>query len=228
MPGPSSLLKKPQYQEIFEKGTQAGFYILMANQYFGANASTGQIDPQRPQLEQTMTTPYTFRDQPVIGYTVTDLSSKNSPVRGESLRPTVTHEFYVMPEGREEPMNVDAIIESGEKFTDKNTGKSVSIPDAMKEMGEFASAASEYPHVFTPDEYMEARSYMNGRLGLPMPTADDYVDYLNNMSAQLEQRIPIVGAVTKPADMVRFREVVGFPEDLVEKGATTPGNDYGD
>jgi hypothetical protein len=80
-------------------------------------------------------------------------------------------------------------------------------------MGKFASAASEYPHVFTPDEYMTARSYLNGRMGLDMPTSDDYANYLNSVSRQLEQRIPFVGAVTNLAEMDRFREYVGFPEN---------------
>lgn len=207
-----NLKEKPEYQQVFESGTQEGFKITMARQYYVEDYRTKEL---RPQLEQTMEMPLEFQGYPVIGYTVTDLSAKGSPVKGESLRPTNTHEFYIQPNGDEELKNIDDIVKSREEyvFTDKNTGESVSLDQASDRMGNFASAASEYPHVFTPDEYMTARSYLNGRMGLDMPTSDDYANYLNSASRQLEQRIPFVGAVTNLAEMDRFREYVGFPEN---------------
>lgn len=210
-----NLKEKAEYQKEFESGTQDGFRVTMARQYYPLDYRTQEPDPTRPQLEQTMETPFVFHDQPVIGYTITDLSAKNSPVKGEGLRPTITHEFYIQPSDRPEPKNIDDVIQPNEKyvFTDKNTGADVSLNEARDRMGKFASAASEYPHVFTPDEYMETRSYLNGRLGLDMPTSDDYAQYLGNVDRQLEQRITFVGAVTKPADMTGFRNYVGFPED---------------
>ena len=113
-------------------------------------------------------------------------------------------------------------------FVDKNTGKDVSLNEAMEHMGQFAAAASEFPHVFAPDEYMEARSYLNGRLGLPMPTNEDYGEYLNSVENQLKQRIPFVGSVTNLTELDQFRMGVGFPGNDQPSGPSNGKDDYGE
>ena len=234
MAGQGSLKAKSEYQRVYDEGIQEGFSVGMARQYYNRDRQ-GNIDPNKPQLEQLMpSTPYLFRGEPVVGYTVTDLSADQSRVKGDSLRNTVTHEFHVYApqyEGGPDVLrNVDDLIGVNEKisFTDKNTGKDVSLNDAMDHMGAFAAAASEFPHVFAPDEYKEARSYLNGRLGLPMPTDDDYNEYLNNVENQLKQRVPFVGAVTNLTEMEQFRQGVGFPGSDQPTGPNTGKNDYGE
>lgn len=220
-----SLLQKPEYKEIFESGTKEGFNVTMARQYYQTDYRTQEPDPTRPMLEQMMETPYLYKDNPVFGYTVTDLSAKQSAVRGENLRPTITHEFHILDD-QGTLHNVDDYIKSGETFKDKNTADDVTLSQAMDHMGKFASAASEYPHVFEYNEYMATRSYMNGRLGLAEPTPDDYSNYLDSVTKQLEQRIPFVGAVTKPSDMANFREYVGFPENDQPNQGVEAKTDY--
>ena len=58
-------------------------------------------------------------------------------------------------------------------YKDKN-GNDIPYLEALDNMGMFASASSEYPHVSSYDEYITLKKPINERLGLPEPNEDDY------------------------------------------------------
>ena len=67
---------------------------------------------------------------------------------------------------------------------------------ALDTMGVFASAASEYPHVATYDEYMALKMVSNKKIGFPEPTEQDYNKYLELCERMLNKGdITFVGDV---------------------------------
>ena len=113
-----NLNEKPEYRRVYDDGVQEGFAVGMARQYYGRDRY-GEIDPSKPQLEQLLsTTPYLFHGEPVIGYTVTNLSAETSGTPNV-LRQTTTHEFHIYApqhEGGPDVLrNVDDLVGPNEK-----------------------------------------------------------------------------------------------------------------
>lgn len=185
--------EKSVYQRIYRDGLREGFCVDNARHYYKDGQGT------QPRLEQTMETPYLFRGQNVIGFTDTDL--RDSLAGPDGIRHTDDREFYIADQyGR--ATNLDKLLRPGEQLVNKNTGGFVAVSSAKDHMAHFAGAASEYPHVFMYEEYMESRSYLNPRFGMPKPTAQDYEEYLDNMSDQLRSRdIIFTGRITKSSEL---------------------------
>ena len=221
--------RKPGYREVYAAGESAGFSINDARQYYRNE------DGNQPRLEQTITTPWTFQGQPVIGYTDTSLSEKDRD-RETGLRFTDLREFYIADKFGS-PRNVDDVQPNGRKVFQDAQGRSIDMYDAQDKMGAFASAASEYPHGFTYEEYMESRSFINGRLGMDPPNEDDYNVYLESVERQLASRdIKFVGAVTRTSDMFKLQQTCpSFQEGMddflksINENPNNPGpNGYGE
>ena len=179
--------RKDPYENIYQDGVDRGFHIMHARQY----AENG--DGLKPRLEQTMETPWSVNGNPVIAYSVTNLENKRDK---DGLRDTNMVELHEYKDGTLHLL--DAV---GKDFRDQN-GMSVSRNTAREDVRQFASSASEYPHVFMYDEYMESRNFTNGRLGLDPPKPEDYEGYLESVEKQMMSRtISFVGAIEKPSQM---------------------------
>ena len=211
--------RKSGYQDVYAAGEAVGFHVNDARQYYRNN------DGNQPRLEQTIDTPWTFQGQPVVGYTDTSLVEKDRD-KNTGLRMTDLREFYVADRFGQ-PRNVDDIQPMSRKVFQDANGKNIDMYEAQNKMGVFASAASEYPHGFTFEEYMEYRSFINGRLGMDPPTENDYNVYLESVEKQLASRdIKFVGSVTRPSDMYKLQQTCpSFQEgmdDFLKSISTDP------
>ena len=131
-----------------------------------------------------MKTPYYFEGRRVQGFCNVD----------EKTKDVSFIEFYGNLDGKS---NVN-LLESGLNIslTDRY-GKPVSIEKASEDMSTFAKDISEYPHVFTKDEYLDVKYEDFRKLGLPEPTDSDYKTYLDFVEKQmLSNDIKFVGKIT--------------------------------
>lgn len=176
-----------QYQRmsaLYKKELQEGFRVVDTRQYYADGTEN------TPRVESWMMTPYQFEGKPVMGYAVTNVK--------DDQRPSDTMEFW--QDGR----NVEDIAASKNmavSLTDKD-GKPVDYQAARERIGAFASGGSYYPHVFTYDEYVEARKPVNERLKMDPPDARAYGVYLDSVERQLMSRdFHFVGSITTPAEL---------------------------
>lgn len=194
------------YSKVYRDGIASGFDIMDARQYYVKEMN------MRPDLEQMMSTPWQCDGSPVYGYTVTNVDLKDERKRGE--RETNTHEFWIYDDERGFPRNLDDVKPNGYTLVDMKTGQSVDFDTARERMGDFASAASYYPHVFMAAEYAEARNYLNARMGLGPVTDNDYLTYLKQMEKQVQSRdITVVGKIKKLSDMhIAYESLDGYSD----------------
>lgn len=214
-------VRKTAYRQVYQEGLQSGFDITNARQYYREGDGT------QPRLEQTMSTPWTYHGQPVIGFTDTDLRDVNADKDG--IRRTDTREFYVADQyGR--ATNLDDLLRPGDEGLKDRRGNSVSLQDAQDQMGRFAGAASEYPHVFLHDEYIESRSYLNARFGMDRPTTADYNVYLESVEKQLASRdFTFTGRITRPSQMhIAYESTPDFQSSYAEWSAAVDSAQLGE
>lgn len=178
---------RPFYETVYKNGTAAGLCVTQARQHYQNGDGT------QPRLEQEISTPWTIRGNPVIGVTSTDL--RNAGRSEDGLRKTDKIELYAT-DGLHRS-DIQQELAPGCVLLDQKK-QAFPLYRAIELVGQFASAASEYPHVFTFDEYMESRSYLNGRFNMAPPTAEDYNAYLRNVTNQLASPdYTFTGAITK-------------------------------
>ena len=182
------------YAKIYKQGIADGFSVIDARHYYVKEADSYM----RPDLEQMLATPWVCDNVPVFGYTVTNVDAKRERECG--YRETNLHEFWIYDTQKGCPRNLDDVHPEGYTLQDA-TGKPVDMDSARNRMGDFAAAASNYPHVFMASEYAESRNYLNARMGLPEVTAKDYAIYLDSMERQLQDRITFTGKITKMSDI---------------------------
>lgn len=164
------------YRKVFEDGRAKGFDVTHARQYYNNG------DEKLANVETFMKTPYQFSGRDVTGYAVVPLYDG---------REANTIEFYIGDRNLEDLTGGFSYV-----LYNKETESLVNCHDAAEEMGQFASAASEYPHVFTYDEYCAAREPINKRMHLDPPDEEAYMTYINNVERQLMSRdIKFVGQI---------------------------------
>lgn len=214
-------IRTEAFSRRYKEGLGEGLRVVNARQYYKNGDGT------QPRLEQVMATPWTFRGKEVIGFADTDLRDAN--VGTDGLRLTDVSSFYVMgANGRY--VDIDKMRTAGDVFSDQKSGRPVNISDAAFDMEKFASAASEYPHVFMHDEYIESRSYINGRFGLNPPTTADYERYLGSMEDQLKDRsFVITGQITKVSQMSKAYDSIPAGDDRIgpREPAMSAGAEFG-
>jgi len=153
------MMLSEEQKKALDAGDAAGFTVAYAKQYYE------NLDGLKCRMEQHITMPYTFQGETVYAITITNIDHSNGR---DALRNTPRSDLYTAS---------DRQIASGEVLTAPG-GQNVRASVAARQAAAYASAASELPHIFTYEEYMEARSYTNGRMGLNPPTSDDYIRYL--------------------------------------------------
>ena len=194
---------KDNYQSYYRQGIAQGFGIIDARQYYVVERN------MTPDLEQMMSTPWTFEGNYVYGYSITDVGVGNE--RKTGARNTHTVEFWTFNNGN--PVNLDGSYGGNYWLKDAN-GNSVSRNDAADYVSIFATAASYYPHVFMAPEFAEARNYLNARMELPPVNANDYRNYLNHIESQIKSgQFTFVGKITKTSDMhIAYESMDGMDE----------------
>lgn len=197
---------QPDCANIFRAGLSAGFDVMDAYQSYNDG------DGLQPRLEQTLRTPWTYHGMLVLGYTNTDVR-ENARNGAHHFYTTDVSEFWLrQPDGQ--LLNLDDVRGSGAPgfLTDAN-GNQIPLDQAHLKLREFASAAAEYPHVFLCDEWMEVRSYVNGRFGMAPPTTRDYTEqYLPTIEQQLANPSHLfVGRIRQKSDIhIAYESAAGY------------------
>lgn len=176
------------FSEVYKRGVEAGYAITNARVYLD--------EQEQEQVETVMSTPYVDRNGVAItGYAVVPVT------HGMGLRDSNTVEFY------SNGHNLDYMEDSADAVLYDKAGNTVNTKDARTEMGRFAAAGSEYPHVMPYEEWLPLRERNSRRLGLDAPTEADYDNYLDSMERQMLSRsIKFVGRNTTFDDIQSLRE----------------------
>lgn len=189
---------KSIYKSIYTSGKEAGFDVISARQYYENN------DVSKPRLEVRMNTPYfDSKGHPMTAYAVVNIESTS--VKDNKLRDFNTVEFYDV-----DGHNMDYDVSSN--LTD----------NMCEQAGKFASAASEYPHVFTYDEYVVARIPINKRMQIDPPSESDYGTYLENVERQMNSRkVEYIGSITKSNQLHEaYKTMPSFDQMMDEVSAS--------
>lgn len=176
------------FSEVYKRGVEAGYVITNARVYLD--------EKEQEQVETVMSTPYVDRNGTAItGYAVVPVT------HGMGLRDSNTVEFY------SNGHNLDYMEDPADAVLYDKAGNMFSTKDAREEMGRFAAAGSEYPHVMPYEEWLPLRERNSRRLGLDAPTDSDYDNYLDSMERQMLSRsIKFVGRNTTFDDIQSLRE----------------------
>lgn len=178
------------FRKTYQDGKQNGFAVTDARQYY-ENDNEKDV-----RVETWIQTPYFFEGEPVKAYGVVNIESWDLN-RG---RTSNTLEFW--QNGR----NLEDVMEQSfgtreVQLQDAN-GKDLDMKDAYQQIGDFAKAASEYPHVFLYDEYVASRTPINERLKLDAPNEAMYEKYLESVERQMESGdVEFVGQMTNPSSL---------------------------
>lgn len=184
------------YATIYNDGVDKGFDVTSVTSHYNAKG--------KEEMVMHMTTPYTCNDKPVYGYAIVSTDSAYKLDNG--CRNYNTCEFYD-GDPSNNARNLEDVYPDGFMVKDKN-GNDISYMEALDNMGMFASASSEYPHVSSYDEYITLKKPINERLGLPEPNEDDYNKYLNNCEGLMSTAngAKFIGDVKTVQDINKCRE----------------------
>lgn len=190
--------QKPLWKKTFEQGERDGFDVL----YIRENVHHEGKQPHH--AEVVMQTPYTYQGEPLLGYGIVELAQTPK----DELRFATNMELWTTNESKGLVRNVADIADEktgSRDYTVEQNGQEVKSSDAFGRMGNFAAAASEYPHVMTMDEYLDVTKERNERLHIGDPTLDDYEKYIMSMQRQMrDPDIKMIGAVRKPEDCTQI------------------------
>ena len=190
---------KNSYDDVYEQGVAKGYEI--------SSVRTASIDAgQRDVLGYgesaviSMKTPY-FDSK---GSAVTGLASV--PLVKDAERQSNTVEFLV------NGYNMDYIL-GGDRKLYTNTGSQVNVEQARQEMGQFAAAGSNYPHVSFFEEWKAEQDRKNNEIGLEsVPGADVslYLVYLDYMANKMNNGQRFVGDIQTINDFGKAQESIKF------------------
>ena len=181
------------YKDISKQYEEKGFDIPFARSYL-----VKQDGKNVENIEMHVKLPYTHNGQEVWGYAVVDCNEQNRV--NKNLRQYNTCEIW-LGEPDKGGRNIEDVYPNTHRnmtLTDAS-GKSVDI-DTFRlsdEVGIYAAASSNYPHVCTWKEYEELKTPSNARLGLGPVTEEGYMRYLDNCRG-LMRDCKFIGDVRTP------------------------------
>lgn len=187
--------------DAYKIGKENGFNVSSAKQYYSQNDST------KPKLDLVMSTPYVYDGQNVTARATVDLSDDKKS--DNQVRETSMVEFY-----------------AGESNLEYSSDFSIT-DDMRKNVSEYAAAASEHPHVFSFDEYVESRTPVNKRLQLDPPTEQDYSTYLEHVESQLcSRKYEFIGEITKPSEINKAYETLPSFGEMMDEVSASDSFDF--
>lgn len=164
------------YKDISKQYEEKGFDIPFVRSYVVKHDGKDVEN-----IEMHVKLPYTHNGQEVWGYAVVDCDERNR--LNDNLREYNTCEIWLGEPDRGGRNIEDVYPDNHRNMTLIDaSGKSVDM-DTFRlsdEVGIYAAASSNYPHVCTWKEYEELKTPSNARLGLEPPTEDGYMKYLDN------------------------------------------------
>lgn len=172
-----------KYQQVFQDGVAKGYSVTYARQYETPTGSDVEVRMQTPFVNG--------KGQPITGYAVTPLTH----TKGDVLRESNTVELY------DGSQNMDYQDLGYHNLYDK-AGNPVDLEKARQEMSQFASAASEYPHVMMYEEWLSSAKKNYERLQLGEPDESGYECYLESEHKKLMSKdFTYVGEITSVRDL---------------------------
>lgn len=210
-------MKRSAYESLYNDCVDSGFSVVSARQ----SAGTGSV----PVVRTEMTTPYTYNGKPLMAVSVTDLNQ----TKDDALRSSHDTELWTVNGLGQRDRNLEDVAGGNCYVQSRNGTGDISANDARQSCGQFASAASEYPHVFMYDEYVEARTPINKRLKVGPPNEVDYERYLDSMFRQLGSKdFKFVGEITKRSQLDLARQSMpSFQADMAEMSKDSGDFDFG-
>ena len=184
------MINKNNYMEAYSRFKNSGFIVVDARQYYVEGA-----EMLEPELEQLTETSWKYNGNQIFVYSKTDISLLTERTRGTRLVKYYEYWMYDPNTGSPEMLDTGSC-----SFADPY-GNTINIAQAQETIGEFALASSYLPHVFMGPEFSEARNYINGRMGMPEVTKEDYYSYLDHIESQMKSGVEFVGKIQKPSDM---------------------------
>lgn len=173
------------FDKVYKTSVDLGFDAVYAENRYNSLGKEEMI--------MHIKTPMTCNGEDVYGYAVVSTDRKDALENG--LRGYNACEFYNGVPGSG-AHNLEDLYPNGFELISNETGEPVSYMRALDTMGVFASAASEYPHVATYDEYMALKMVSNKKIGFPEPTEQDYNKYLELCERMLNKgNVTFVGDV---------------------------------
>lgn len=194
---------KPIYAEVYEQGVEKGYEVANVKTYYDEN---GQA-----KIETVVHTPYYDENgRRVIG------SGTVNATHGKGLR---------------EVADVDLLFDDfGQMSLFDENGNAVDKETMKTEMSQYMSAASEYPHVASYDEWYDNQKHNYEKVKLDAePTKSDYVKYLDNVSRQMASGdIKFVGPISTQQDFVKYLDNMSMAGADIKASNQQIKNSYDD
>ena len=194
---------KPIYAEVYEQGVEKGYEVANVKTYYDEN---GQA-----KVATVVNTPYyDANGNRVIG------SGTVNATHGKGLR---------------EVDNVDLLFDDfGQMSLFDENGNAVDKETMKTEMSQYMSAASEYPHVASYDEWYDNQKHNYEKVKLDAePTKSDYVKYLDNVSQQMSSGdIKFVGPISTQQDFVKYLDNMSMAGADIKASNPQIKNSYAD
>lgn len=202
----------------YETGLEDGFSVKSARQYYPDKQNDRNID-----VEHWVYTPYEYKGVPVLGYGV-------ASIRPGEERSANTCEFWVDGRNVTDELFKASLDDKDKVLENTQSGEKESCQEAFAKLESFVVGASDIPHVFTYDEYIEAKTPQNARLQLDPPTEESYETYLKWVeNAMLGRSIKFVGEVTQLDQLDDLRmQMPSFGEMMDEIEASEDGFGFGE
>ena len=202
----------------YETGLEDGFSVKSARQYYPDKQNDRNID-----VEHWVYTPYSYQGVPVLGYGVASIR----PGAGRSAN---TCEFWVDGRNVTDELFKASLDDKDKVLENTQSGEKESCQEAFAKLESFVVGASDIPHVFTYDEYIEAKTPQNARMQLDPPTEESYETYLKWVeNAMLGRSIKFVGEVTQLDQLDDLRmQMPSFGEMMDEIEASEDGFGFGE
>lgn len=202
----------------YETGLEDGFSVKSARQYYPDKQNDRNID-----VEHWVYTPYSYQGVPVLGYGV-------ASIRPGEERSANTCEFWVDGRNVTDELFKASLDDKDKVLENTQSGEKESCQEAFAKLESFVVGVSDIPHVFTYDEYIEAKTPQNARMQLDPPTEESYETYLKWVeSAMLGRSIKFVGEVTQLDQLDDLRmQMPSFGEMMDEIEASEDGFGFGE
>lgn len=212
----------PVYEQIFDSLSDQGFSVSDVRETVFETSGTHNV-------ETWVNTPYTYEGMPVKGFCYVPVGTpfeRHINNTTEGIRDYNTQELWVGRENMEDILAKRGLGSVHDVILQDKDGNEVKGVDALENVGKFASAASEYPHVFQYGEYMEVRTAISEKRGLPMPDEEGYNSYIESVVKQMESGdVRFVGKVNTISDAYMcLMDTPGFEDAYTP---VYPDDEYG-
>ena len=209
------------YENVYKKGLNAGFQVTKVRDY--------PDDRGRLNSEIYMNTPYfDSKGNAITGYAVVPITHDKN-----ALRDANTVEFYADGHNMDYMQENDGYVETDGYMYDSHgnivVNKIVQREQLRELMGQFAAAASEYPHVASWDEYktLQERTYKRLKIDDEV-TQSDYAKYLDKKQGELRQGIKHIGENSTKLDVARLYDSVREDNDISDEVLDDMAKSFGD